>query len=67
MSAAIAPVLTQKQVGELLNISRTTLWRLRRGGKLRAYQLSPRRVGYSLEHVQELLQNSEEGNTNERD
>ncbi len=61
MNAASARLLTQKQVMRQLNLSRTTLWRWRRDGKLRSYQLSPRKVGYSAAHIQALLQNCEKG------
>ncbi len=61
MVAALEKVLTQREVMEQLNLSRTTLWRWRRDGKLHSYQLGPRKVGYSMAHIQALLQNCEKG------
>jgi len=64
MSAAVVTVLSQKQVMKRLGVSRTTLWRWRRAGKIRSYHLSPRKIGYSLMHIQTLLENCEKGASN---
>lgn len=60
MSSALETLISQKQAMEKLNISRTTLWRWRRSGKLISYKLSPRKIGYSVGHIQTLLKTCEE-------
>jgi excisionase family DNA binding protein len=50
--------MTEAEVCRSLGISRTTLWRLRRAGKLSYYRVAAK-VLYSLEHVEELLANCE--------
>jgi excisionase family DNA binding protein len=50
--------MTEAEVCRSLGVSRTTLWRLRRAGKLSYYRVATK-VLYSLDHVEELLANCE--------
>jgi excisionase family DNA binding protein len=51
--------LTEKQLEEQLSVSRTTIWRWRRQGKLNCYKLGTK-VAFSLAHVKELLEKCEQ-------
>lgn len=51
-------VLSEIDACRLLNVSRTTLWRLRRAGRIKYLQLGSR-VGYLLTHLHEFLHSCE--------
>ncbi len=51
-------VLSEMDACRLLNVSRTTLWRFRRTGKVRYFKLG-KRVGYLLTHLHEFLHSCE--------
>lgn len=55
-----ATLLTEREVIERLRIGRTTLWRLRRDGKLPSVNIG-RAVRYRLTDVIELAENGTEG------
>jgi excisionase family DNA binding protein len=52
-------VLTEKQVCRQLNVSRATLWRWRRSGKIASYKLGAKKIGYSPTHIAALLKQCE--------
>jgi excisionase family DNA binding protein len=58
-------VLSTSDACRLLNVSRTTLWRLRRAGRVKYLQLGSR-IGYLLTHIHEFMHSCErKGQNNE--
>jgi excisionase family DNA binding protein len=58
-------VLSEKAACQFLNISRTTLWRLRKAGRIQFYKIGSK-VGYLPTQLNEFLQSCErKGQTNE--
>jgi excisionase family DNA binding protein len=55
-------LIGEKEACELLNVSRTTLWRLRKEGKMRFYRLGSK-LGYSADQLREFLKSCEQANT----
>jgi excisionase family DNA binding protein len=51
-------VITESEAMRLLNVSRPTLWRYRKAGKLRYYKIGGK-LGYSVSQIQELLKSCE--------
>lgn len=48
-------LVSGKKVADMLGISRVTVWRLERAGKLKSVRLSPRLVRYRISDVEELM------------
>jgi excisionase family DNA binding protein len=53
-------MITEKEACDLLNVSRTTLWRFRKAGKVRFYKVGSK-LGYSAEQLREFLKSCEQG------
>jgi excisionase family DNA binding protein len=53
-----AGVLSTSDACRLLNVSRTTLWRLRRAGKVRYFKIGSK-LGFLLTHIHEFLHSCE--------
>jgi excisionase family DNA binding protein len=52
-------LMNEKQVCRLLGVSRVTLWKWRRSGKIACYRLGSK-IGYAPSQVRELLRNCEQ-------
>jgi excisionase family DNA binding protein len=50
--------MTEAELIKYLRVSRTTLWRLRRAGKISYYRVATK-VLYSIDHVDDLLASCE--------
>ena len=50
--------MTEAELIKYLGVSRTTLWRLRRAGKISYYRVATK-VLYSIDHVDDLLASCE--------
>ena len=57
--------MTEEEFCRFLGVSRTTLWRLRRAGKLSYYRVGDK-VLYSAQHAEEFLVNCERRSRSKR-
>jgi len=48
--------LTRKDIMDLFSISRSTVIRLEKQGKLKPIKLSPRKIVYKRENIEELIE-----------
>ncbi|MCD6551374.1 helix-turn-helix domain-containing protein [Thermotoga sp.] len=53
--------LTRKDIMELFNISRSTVIRMEKRGELKPIRISPRKIVYRREDIEELLQSKMKG------
>jgi len=53
--------LTRKNIMELFNISRSTVIRMEKRGELKPIRISPRKVVYRREDIEQLLQSKMKG------